>query len=86
VAFYQRNLSRQQLQQAQWLQKRKQENQVRRQAGQELLPEEEDSSNPAFKVLTEPSRLEGFLVTNQVNQYCNQIQAGAYTSSLFSSN
>lgn len=74
VAFYQRNLSRQQLQQAQWLQKRKQENLARRAAGQELLPEEEDPNNPAFKTLTEPSRLEGFLITNQVNQYCNQIQ------------
>mmetsp|Transcript_38130 Transcript_38130/g.61066 ORF Transcript_38130/g.61066 Transcript_38130/m.61066 type:complete len:359 (+) Transcript_38130:78-1154(+) len=74
VAFYQRNLSRQQLQQAQWAQKRKQENLARRAAGQELLPEEEDANNPAFKTLTEPSRLEGFLITNQVNQYCNQIQ------------
>lgn len=74
VGFYQRNLSRQQLQQAQWLQKRKQENAARRAAGQEELPEEEDPNNPAFKTLTEPSRLEGFLITNQVNQYCNQIQ------------
>mmetsp|Transcript_27304 Transcript_27304/g.67072 ORF Transcript_27304/g.67072 Transcript_27304/m.67072 type:complete len:356 (-) Transcript_27304:71-1138(-) len=74
VAFYQRNLSRQQLQQAQWLQKRKQENLQRRSAGQELLPEEDDPNNPAFKVVTEPSRLEGFLITNQINQYCNQIQ------------
>ena len=74
VAFYQRNLSRQQLQQAQWLQKRKQENAARRAAGQEPLPEEDDPNNPAAKTLSEPSRLEGFLITNQVNQYCNQIQ------------
>ena len=39
-----------------------------------MLPEEDDPNNPAFKTLTEPSRLEGFLITNQVNQYCNQIQ------------
>ena len=58
VAFYQRNLSRQQLQQAQWLQKRKQENAARRAAGQEPLPEEEE--NPAQKQVAEPSRLEGF--------------------------
>jgi len=73
VAYYHRNLSRQQLQQAQWLQKRRQENLGRRAAGQEPLPEE-DSNNPMFKALQEPSRLEGFLVANQVNQYCEQMR------------
>ena len=71
VAFYQRNLSRQQLQQAQWLQKRKVENAQRKAAGQEPLPEEDDAN---AKNVTEPSRLEGFLIANQVNQYVDQIQ------------
>jgi translation initiation factor 3 subunit H len=71
VAFYQRNISRQQLQQAQWLQKRKQENAQRKAAGLEALPEEDEN---AAKGVTEPSRLEGFLIANQVNQYVDQIQ------------
>ena len=78
VAFYQRNLSRQQLQQAQWLQKRKQENAARRAAGQEPLPEEEE--NPAQKQVAEPSRLEGFLIANQVNQYVDQVQEFGHAS------
>jgi translation initiation factor 3 subunit H len=71
VAFYQRNVSRQQLQQAQWLQKRKQENAQRKASGLEALPEEDEN---AAKGVTEPSRLEGFLIANQVNQYVDQIQ------------
>ena len=71
VAFYQRNVSRQQLQQAQWLQKRKQENAQRKASGLEALPEEDET---AAKGVTEPSRLEGFLIANQVNQYVDQIQ------------
>ena len=71
MAFYQRNVSRQQLQQAQWLQKRKQENAQRKAAGLEALPEEDEN---AAKGVTEPSRLEGFLIANQVNQYVDQIQ------------
>jgi len=72
VAFYQRNLSRQQLQHAQWLQKRKQENAARRAAGQDPLPEEDEDKE--MKALAEPSRLEGFLIANQVNQYVDQVR------------
>lgn len=71
-AFYYRNLARQQQQHAQWLQKRRAENFARRAAGEEPLPED-DASNPLHKILTEPSRLEGLLITNQVNNYCSQI-------------
>ena len=77
VAFYQRNISRQQLQQAQWLQKRKQENAQRKAAGLEALPEEDEN---AAKGVTEPSRLEGFLIANQVNQYVDQIQEFGHAS------
>ncbi|KAL6652935.1 hypothetical protein ACP70R_011860 [Stipagrostis hirtigluma subsp. patula] len=70
--YYYRNLSRQQSQQQAWLQKRRQENMARKAAGEEPLPEE-DPSNPIFKPIPEPSRLEGYLVTNQISSYCNHI-------------
>ncbi|KAE9604960.1 hypothetical protein Lal_00036810 [Lupinus albus] len=70
--FYYRSLSRQQAQQQAWLQKRRSENMARKAAGEEPLPEE-DPSNPIFKPLPEPSRLESFLITNQISTYCNQI-------------
>uniref|UniRef100_A0A251TIE6 Eukaryotic translation initiation factor 3 subunit H n=6 Tax=asterids TaxID=71274 RepID=A0A251TIE6_HELAN len=74
--FYYRNLSRQQAQQQTWLQKRRAENMARKAAGEEPLPEE-DPSNPIFKPLPEPSRLDSYLITNQVSNYCNQINSVA---------
>ncbi|PWA80554.1 hypothetical protein CTI12_AA195140 [Artemisia annua] len=44
---------------------------ARKGAGEELLPED-DPLNPIFKPLLEPSRLDSFLITNQVSNYCNQ--------------
>ncbi|KAG5106896.1 hypothetical protein JHK82_043866 [Glycine max] len=44
---------------------------ARKVAGEEPLSEE-DPSNPIFKPLPEPSRLESFLITNQISNYCNQ--------------
>ncbi|KAL6580763.1 Eukaryotic translation initiation factor 3 subunit H [Orobanche minor] len=70
--YYYRNLSRQQAQQQTWLQKRRAENLARKNAGEEPLPEE-DPSNPIFKPIPEPSRLDSFLITNQIANYCNQI-------------
>ena len=52
----------------------------RKAAGEEPLPEE-DPANPLFKPLPEPSRLESFLITNQISNHCNQING--YFSSLF---
>ncbi|KAK4422057.1 Eukaryotic translation initiation factor 3 subunit H [Sesamum alatum] len=74
--FYYRNLSRQQAQQQAWLQKRRAENMARKNAGEEPLPEE-DPSNPIFKPIPEPSRLDSFLITNQIANYCNQINGVA---------
>ncbi|KAG2242209.1 hypothetical protein Bca52824_095948 [Brassica carinata] len=74
--YYYRNLSRQQAQQQAWLQKRRTENMARRSAGEEPLPEE-DPSNPIFKPIPEPSRLESFLITNQVSNFCGQINGVA---------
>ncbi|KAL0392543.1 UNVERIFIED_CONTAM: Eukaryotic translation initiation factor 3 subunit H [Sesamum radiatum] len=44
--------------------------------GEEPLPEE-DPSNPIFKPIPEPSRLDSFLITNQIANYCNQINGVA---------
>ncbi|XP_031477765.1 eukaryotic translation initiation factor 3 subunit H-like [Nymphaea colorata] len=74
--FYYRNVSRQQSQQQAWLQKRRAENMARKAAGEEPLPEE-DPSNPIFKPLPEPSRLDSFLITNQISNYCSQINGSA---------
>ncbi|CAI0448544.1 unnamed protein product [Linum tenue] len=74
--FYHRNLSRQQSQQQTWLQKRRAENMARKAAGDEPLPEE-DPSNPIFKPIPEPSRLDSFLITNQISNFCNQINGVA---------
>lgn len=54
------------------------ENMARKAAGEEPLPEE-DPSNPIFKPIAEPSRLESFLITNQISNFCNQING--YVSS-----
>jgi len=70
--FYQRQIQRQQAQQAAWLQKRKAENSIRKQNNEELLPET-DPTNAIFKSISEPSRLESLLITNQINNYCKQI-------------
>ncbi|KAF4383469.1 hypothetical protein G4B88_000169 [Cannabis sativa] len=74
--FYYRSLSRQQSQQQAWLQKRRAENAARKASGEDPLPEE-DAANPIFKPLPEPSRLESFLITNQISNYCNQINGVA---------
>ena len=72
VAYHARAVARQQSQQAAWVQKRRAENAQRRAQGQEVLPEEEPG-NPLFKPLPEPSRLDGFLIVNQVANYCAQV-------------
>jgi len=70
--YHQRNVQKQQSQQLAWIQKRKAENLLRKQNGEELLPET-DPLNPIFKPITEPSRLESLLITNQINNYCRHI-------------
>jgi len=79
--FYQRQLLKQQQQQTQWLQKRRNDNAIRKANGEALLPEE-DPSNPVFKSPPEPSRLDSLLITNQINYYCRQINQ--FTGNSFS--
>eukprot|EP00270_Netrium_digitus_P017058 TRINITY_DN619_c0_g1_i1.p1 TRINITY_DN619_c0_g1~~TRINITY_DN619_c0_g1_i1.p1 ORF type:complete len:349 (-),score=106.37 TRINITY_DN619_c0_g1_i1:222-1268(-) len=77
--YYYRSVQRQQQQQAAWLQRRRMENAARKAAGEELLPEEE-ASNPVFKPIPEPSRLDSYLITNQISNYCQQINTFSGTS------
>merc|ERR1711865_271712 len=37
------------------------------------LPEEELGSNPLFKPIPQPSRLESLLIANQMDAYCQQV-------------
>lgn len=76
LQFYYRNLSRQQAQQQSWLHNRRAENAARKAAGEEPLPEE-DPSLAIFKPIPEPSRLDSFLYTNQIANYCNEINGVA---------
>eukprot|EP00884_Botryococcus_braunii_P000227 jgi/Botrbrau1/10204/Bobra.116_1s0020.1 len=77
VSYHHRNVARQQQQLAQWQQKRRQENNQRRLAGEEPLPEEDPI---LFKPIIEPSPLEGYLITNQINNYCDQLVSSAAQS------
>lgn len=52
------------------------ENMAQKAAREEPLPEE-DPSNPVFKPIPEPPRLDSFLITNQISNYCNQINGYA---------
>jgi translation initiation factor 3 subunit H len=70
VAYYQRNMQRYQSQHAHWLHKRRQENARRRAAGEDLLPEED----PNYKAPQPPSRLENFLITNQVAEHVTHLE------------
>jgi translation initiation factor 3 subunit H len=69
--FYQRQLGREQTKITQWQAKRKAENATRTLAKQPLLPE--DEWQKLFKLPQEPSRLEGMLNANQVEQYSKQV-------------
>ncbi|KAJ4711283.1 Eukaryotic translation initiation factor 3 subunit H [Melia azedarach] len=71
--FYCKSLARQQAEQQEWVQKIRDENKARKAAGQEPLPEE-DPSDPIFQTIPEPSQLETFLITNRIDNYCNQIK------------
>eukprot|EP01119_Soliformovum_irregulare_P019797 TRINITY_DN633_c0_g1_i1.p1 TRINITY_DN633_c0_g1~~TRINITY_DN633_c0_g1_i1.p1 ORF type:complete len:336 (-),score=88.44 TRINITY_DN633_c0_g1_i1:118-1125(-) len=77
--YYQRSLARQQTQQAGWLAKRRNENAARKAQDEPLLPET-DPTNPIFKSLAEPSRLDSLLTTAQINGYCEQIHSYATTA------
>eukprot|EP01122_Echinamoeba_exundans_P004115 TRINITY_DN1412_c0_g1_i1.p1 TRINITY_DN1412_c0_g1~~TRINITY_DN1412_c0_g1_i1.p1 ORF type:complete len:354 (+),score=91.32 TRINITY_DN1412_c0_g1_i1:252-1313(+) len=75
--MWQRNANKVLAQQQAFLQRRKAENAQRKAMGQDLLPEtaaDLEHENPAlFKLPSEPSRLEALLITNQINNHCEEI-------------
>lgn len=77
VTTYHKNVARQAQLMASWLQKRRQENQARRAAGDELLPEEDPN---LFKPVPEVSLLDNYLVTSQMSTYCDQLNIAAAQS------
>jgi len=80
--FYQRAVYKHQLQ-LNANQQKKRENAARREAGEEELPEEEQQQ--IYKVPQEPSQLKSVLKSNQINDYCHQINhfAGQNFTKLF---
>jgi len=71
--FIQRQILRQKQQQQVYLSKRQQENDSRKQLGQDELPEEDHSKIPCFKPIVQPSRLETFIISNHISNYCDQV-------------
>ncbi|TDH73479.1 uncharacterized protein CCR75_003084 [Bremia lactucae] len=79
---YERALSKQRAAYQLWQNKQREENKIRRENGEDLLPEED----PAFfKSVNQPSRLESLLITKQMNTYCEHINryAGMSFQKLF---
>jgi len=76
---YERQSQRQKAEQQRWIQKRKEENKLRRDGGEAPLPEE-DATNPIFKPIPQPSRLEALLISHQIDNYCKQINTHASQS------
>ncbi|EOD30958.1 hypothetical protein EMIHUDRAFT_352743 [Emiliania huxleyi CCMP1516] len=74
LQHYERNTQRQKAAQAAYLQKKKAEKAAKLLKGEEVA-DEDTSSNPLFKPIPQPSRLEALLIANQMQSYCQQINA-----------
>jgi translation initiation factor 3 subunit H len=68
---YHKQLQKQNHSKQQYMQKREAENSARRSRGEPPLPEED--INKIFKPLPQQSRLESLLISNQIKNYCAQI-------------
>ena len=73
LTHYERSVQRQKLAQSQYLSRKKLEAVARAARGEEPTLEDDTNSNPLFKPIPKPSRLESLLVTNQMSAYCEQI-------------
>ena len=73
LQHYERAVQRQKAAQSQYLAKKQAEAVARRARGEEPLPEEDLTTNPMFKPIPKPSRLDSLLITNQMSAYCQQI-------------
>ncbi len=72
LQHHERNVQRQKAAQQQYLLKKKADAQQRVMRG-EARDEEDLSTNPLFKPIPQPSRLESLLIMNQMQAYCEQI-------------
>jgi len=81
--FWQKNMSKQDAQKAAYLLKKRQDIAQRRQAGEDI--NEGEDVNTIFKTPPQPSRLDSLLITNQISNYCKQINqhAGQSFSKLY---
>jgi len=75
LSMYHNQLRRHQQQIAQWKLARRAENQARRAAGEEPLPEEPPEE--LFRKPAEPSQLDNMLLANQMSAYSSQIHSAA---------
>jgi translation initiation factor 3 subunit H len=75
--YHQRVVARQKASQQAFLNRQKDERARREAEGLEALPEADLSKNPLFKDNKQPSRMETYLVSNQIAHYCEQINASA---------
>ena len=73
LQHYERSVQRQKAAQNAYLAKKKAEAEARAARGEEPLPEEDLSTNPAFKPIPKPSRLDSLLLSNQMSAYCRLI-------------
>lgn len=71
--YFLRAQARLKQQQSDYLKRRAAENESRLAAGKDPLPEEDLSKNPLFKPQTKPNRLETYLLSNQIDYYCDSI-------------
>ncbi|PSC72242.1 Eukaryotic translation initiation factor 3 subunit H [Micractinium conductrix] len=71
LSMYQNNVRRQQQAIAQFKMQRRQDNLVRRAAGEETLSE--DPPEGMFKAVAEPNQLDNMLLSNQMASYCQHI-------------
>ncbi|CAH0473289.1 unnamed protein product [Peronospora belbahrii] len=79
---YERALSKQRAAYQQWQNRQREENKIRRENGEEPVPDEDSNF---FKSVNQPSRLESLLITKQMNTYCERINryAGKSFQKLF---
>jgi len=73
LQHYERSLQRQKAAQQQYHLKKRAENQARQLRGEDPPADEDPTSNPLFKPIPQPSRLESLLITSQMQFYCQQI-------------
>jgi translation initiation factor 3 subunit H len=78
--FHQRQAQRVKQQQQQYVLQKKEERQRAESLGQDVPPQEDLSKNALFKAQPEPSRLETFLISNQIQHYADHLIATATAS------